>query len=129
AFSQQHGALDDVRLVDDAPVFHVVSPCHVAEPDFGTLDHVRDVPHPESSSGFCGEHGLLDVMHVIEETKRANVHLLEAHFHKAATGVDVVVGELLLYLTDTHSIRHQLVRIYAHLVLSHRAAEVRNVDD
>ena len=73
------------------------------------------------------QHGLLDVVHIAEEPERANVHLLHADFDEAAAGIDVVIGELLLHLADAQSIRHELVRIHAHLVLAHRAAEVGNV--
>ena len=73
------------------------------------------------------KHGLLDVVHVAEEPERANVHLLHADFDEAAAGIDVVVGELLLHLADAQSVRDQLVRVDAHLVLAHRAAEVGNV--
>ena len=73
------------------------------------------------------KHGLLDVVHGAEEPERANVHLLHADFDKAAAGIDVVVGKLLLHLADAQSVRHQLVRIHAHLVLAHRAAEVGNI--
>ena len=66
-------------------------------------------------------------MHVAEEPERANVHLLQADFHEAAAGIDVVVGELLLHLADAQSVRHQLVGVDAHLVLAHRAPEVGNV--
>ena len=50
-------------------------------------------------------------------------------FDEAAAGIDVVVGELLLHLADAQAVGDQLVRIDAHLVLAHRAAEVGNVHD
>ncbi len=39
-------------------------------------------------------------MHTAEEPERANVHLLHPDFDEAAAGIDVVVGKLLLHLTD-----------------------------
>ncbi len=66
-------------------------------------------------------------MHIAEEPESPNIHLLQAHFHKAAAGIDVVVGQLLLDLGDTQSVRHQLVGIHPHLILTYRAPEVGNV--
>ena len=110
AFAHQHGALNHIGLVDDAPVLHVVGSGHVAQPDFWTLGHVRDVLHPKSGPGLGFQDGLLDVVHVAEEPERADVHLLHADFDKAAAGIDVVVGELLLHLADAQSVRDELVR-------------------
>ena len=94
----------------------------------GPCDDVRDILDPEGRAGLGFQDGLLDVVHGAEEPKRPNVHLLHADFYEAAAGIDVVVGELLLHLADTKSIRHQLVRVHAHLILAHRAAEVGNID-
>ena len=52
AFAHQHPALDDIRLVDDAPVLHVVGSGHMAQPDLGALGHVRDVFHPKGRAGL-----------------------------------------------------------------------------
>ena len=128
AFSHQDGSLDNIRLVNDVAILHVVRSGHVAQTDLGTLDYIRDVPHPQRSSGLCGEHGLLNVMHRIEKPERAHVHLLHANFDEAAARVDVVVGKLLFHLPNAQSIRHQLGRVHAHLVLPYGAAEVGHID-
>ena len=52
ALAHQHDALDDIRLVDDAPILHVVGSGHVAQADFRTLGHFRDVFHAKRGSGL-----------------------------------------------------------------------------
>ena len=50
--AHQHGALNDVGLVDDAAVLHVIGSGHVAQADFGTLRDFGDVLHPQGGSGL-----------------------------------------------------------------------------
>jgi hypothetical protein len=57
-------------------------------------------------------------------SKTTSVH---ADFNKAAARINVVVGELLLHLTNAQSVGDELVGIDAHLVLAHRASEIGNV--
>ncbi len=66
-------------------------------------------------------------MHVAEKPERANVHLLQADFHKTAAGIDIVVGKLLLQLADAQPVGHEFARVHAHLVLADGAAEIGNV--
>ena len=74
---------------------------------FGPLDHVRDVLDAKRRAALGFQDGLLDVLHAAEEPERADVHLLQAFFHKAAAGIDVVVGQLLLDLADAQSVRRR----------------------
>jgi hypothetical protein len=64
-----------------------------------------------------------------KEPERADIHLLHPDFNKAAAGIDIVVGELLLHLADAQSVGDELVGIDAHLVLAYRASEIGNVHD
>jgi len=50
--AHQHRALDDIGLVDNVPVLHVVGSGHVTQPDLRTLDHVRDVFDPKGGAGL-----------------------------------------------------------------------------
>ena len=127
AFAHQHRALNYVGLVDDAPVLHVIGSCHVAQADFGALSNFSDVFHPQGGAGLGFEDSLLDVAHAGEQAESADIHLLHPDLYKAAAGIDVVVGELLLHLADAQSVGDELVGIDAHLVLADRAAEVGNI--
>ena len=92
--------MNDVGFIDDAAIFHMIGPRHVTQPDFGALDHIRNVSHAQGRAALCLENGLLDVLHATEEAQRADIHLLHADLDKATAGIDVVVGKLLLHLAD-----------------------------
>ena len=62
AFAQQHAALDDVRLIDDAPILHVVGPGHVAQADLRALRDVRNIFDPQGGAGLGFQDSLLDVV-------------------------------------------------------------------
>ncbi len=47
AFAHAHHTLNDIRLIDNAPILQVVGSGHVAQPDFWSLGHLRDVLHPK----------------------------------------------------------------------------------
>ena len=59
ALAHQHDALNDIGLVDDAAVLHVIGAGHVAQSDLGTLRHFGDVLHPKRGPGLCLQDGLL----------------------------------------------------------------------
>ena len=61
---------------------------------------------------------LLDIFDVPVETDLPNVNLLLTLLDKAAAGVGIVVGELLLDLADTEPIGNQFVRINTNLVFA-----------
>jgi hypothetical protein len=94
AFAHQDHTLNDIRLVDDATVFHVIGPSHVAQPDLGALCHLRNVFYPKCGPALSLQNGLLDIMHIAKEPEGANVHLLHPNLNEAAAGVDVVIGQL-----------------------------------
>src|ERR1700733_15316745 len=127
AFAHQHTTLNDVGLVDDAAVFHVIGSRHVTQPDFGALADFSDIFHSQRGPGLGFQHSLLDVLHAAKEPESTNIHLLHSDFNETAAGIDIVVGELLLHLADAQSIGNQLVRIDANLVLAYRAPEVGNI--
>src|ERR1017187_1881279 len=52
ALAHQHDALDDIRLIDDAPVLHVVGASHMAQTDLRTLAYFRYVLYAEGGSGL-----------------------------------------------------------------------------
>ena len=66
---------------------------------------------------------------VSDQTHFADIDLLQAGLDKAAAGIDVVVGELLLHLGEAEPVSDQLVGIDANLVFARGAAEAGNVDD
>ena len=76
--AHQHDTLDDIRLIDDAAVLHVVGSRHVTQADFRALRDFRDVLDPQRRSRLLSQHSLLDVVHSAVEPERANVHLLHA---------------------------------------------------
>ena len=127
AFAHQHHALNDIGFIDNPPVLHVVGPGHVPQPDLRALRHLRDIFYPQRGAGLRFQDGLLDIQYVAEEPERANIHLLQAFFDKAAAGIDVVVGQLLLDLPDAQSVGDEFGRVNPHLVFAHRAPEVGNI--
>src|SRR3984957_10023294 len=118
AFAHQHRTLNDIRLVDDAAILHVVRSGHVAQSNLGALGDFRNVFHSKSGSGLSLQDGLLNIVHIAEEPQGTNIHLLHPDLNEAASGIDVVVSELLFDLSDTQSVRDQLVWVDAHLVLA-----------
>ncbi len=128
ALPHQHAALDDIGLVDNAPVQQVVGPSHVAQTDLWPLNHVGNVLDADGGAGLSLNYRLLDILDTLEESKLADIHLLHAQVDEAAAGVGVVDGQLLFHLADAQPIRHQLVRVHPHLVLAHGSPEVGDVD-
>ena len=53
AFAHQHGALNNIGLVDDAPILHVIGSRHVAQTDFGALGNFGDIFHAQGGPGLC----------------------------------------------------------------------------
>src|SRR5579883_1654065 len=129
AFAHQNDALNDVRFIDNAPVLHVVGPSHVTQPDLRPLSHFADIFYAKSRSCLRLQNRIFNVAGGREKPECSDVHLLKAHFHKAAAGIDVVVRKLLLDLTDAQAIGNELVRIHANLVLADGAAKVGDIDN
>ncbi len=72
---------------------------------------------------------LLDVLDIAKEAHLADVDLLLPLLDETATGIDVVVGQLLFHLADTQPISDQLAGIDAHLVFARDSAEARDIHD
>ena len=66
---------------------------------------------------------------LLHQADFAHVDLLQARFHEAAAGVDVVVGELLLHLRQAQTVGDQLIGIDAHLVFARGTAEGGDIHD
>src|ERR1700744_2402441 len=75
------------------------------------------------------ENRVLNVADVSIEANLSNVDLLLALFDETPTGVDIVVGKLLLDLTDAQPVGDEFVGIDPYLVLARNAAEARNIDN
>ena len=97
---KQDAALNDVRFVDDTSVLHVVGPGHVSETDLGTLIHISNVPDSDRGASLRLKKSLPDILGARKQPESADVHLLLAYLDKTSAGIDVIVGELLLYLAD-----------------------------
>ncbi len=129
AFSKERDARYDIGVVDELSVLAADGAGELAEADLGTLGDDGDVAHVEWSAVFREDHGVFDVVGVTNEADFADVDLLHAGLDKAAAGVGVVIGELLLDLGEAEAIVDQLVWIDADLILAGRAAEAGDVDD
>src|SRR5207244_13630144 len=70
-----------------------------------------------------------DIVDVLDEADFTDVDLLQSRFDEAAARVDVVIGELLLDLSDAQPVGNQLVGIEANLVFTCGTAESGDLDD
>ena len=104
-------------------------PRHAPQSNSWALPHHCKILYPKSRSVLSRQNGLRDILGILIEPERTDVHLLEAGLHKAAAGIHVVVGQLLLHLANTQSVRDEFVRVDANLILSRSAPEIRHVDD
>ena len=82
---------------------------NLAQPDLRTLRHRRDVVDAQRRAILGLDNGVLDVVDVRHQTDCPHVDLLQPFLDKAAAGVGVVVGELLLHLRDAQPVGDQLV--------------------
>ena len=105
ALLQQHDALDDVVVVDDLAVDAMNGLADLAQADLRPLHDRGDILDPQRRSIGRLENGLLNVLDIAKQSDLADVDLLLALLDKAAAGIDVVVGELLLHLADAQARR------------------------
>src|ERR1035438_5126308 len=129
AFAQKDDAFHDVAVISDLAVGVVDRLADLPEADLGALCDSGDVLDADGGSALRFDEGFLDVAHGPELAHGADVDLLQAGFDKAAAGVDVVGGQLLLHLTHAEAVGDQLVGIDAHLVFAGSAAEAHDIDD
>src|SRR5215472_13903470 len=99
-----------------------------AKPNFGPLVNKGDVLHAERSARFCVDDGIFDVAHIPDQAHFPHVDLLQTGLDKAAAGIRIVVGELLLHLGKTYPIGDEFVGIHAHLIFADGTAEAGDVD-
>ncbi len=129
ALSQQHDAFHHVAVVDYLAIGPMNRLPDLAQADLSALCNCPDVFDSDRRPALRLDNRVLDVAHGLDLSDGANVDLLQAGFHKAAAGVHVVIGELLLDLPDAQPIGHQLVRLDAYLVLLGDSAEAHHVHD
>ena len=128
AFAQEHDAFHHIGIVNNHAVGAVNGFADLAQADFGALHHRRNIPDGQRRAVFGGEHGLLDVLDVVEQAHRADVDLLQAGLDEAAAGVGVVGSELLLDLGEAEAVSDELLGIDLHLILAGGAAKAGNID-
>jgi len=65
-----------------------------------TLIHISNVPDSDRGASLRLKKSLPDILGARKQPESADVHLLLANLDKTSAGIDVIVGELLLYLAD-----------------------------
>jgi hypothetical protein len=108
AFAQQRNPGNHIVVIDELSILVPDRPRELAQPDLRTLRHHGDISHADGSAVLGRDHRVLDVLYVPDQAHFLNIDLLQAGFDKAAAGVGVVVGELLLHLADAQSIEMSL---------------------
>ena len=129
AFAEQDDAFDDVVVVNNGAIVFVNGLADLSEADARALGDGGDVFHAKDGAIFGGDGGLFDVRDVGEEADYADVDLLEARFDEAATGVGIIVRELLFDLADAEAVGDEGVGINADLIFAGDAAEAGDVND
>src|ERR1700733_13685361 len=90
SLAHQHTALDDIGLIHDDAVQTMIGSRHVSQANSGAPFHDRDVFYANGCPLRSREHGILDILNAAEESKCADVQLLQSLFDKAAARVRVV---------------------------------------
>jgi len=67
-FAHQDTALDDVRLVDDVAVFHMIGTGHVAKPDHRSLLNLGNILNPERCAALRRQHSIFDILNILVQT-------------------------------------------------------------
>src|SRR5277367_486720 len=101
----------------------------LSQANFGALGDGGDVFHPQHRSVFGGDGGVLDVRHATEKTHDPDIDLLQSRFDETATGISVVIGQLLFHLPDAEAVGNQRVRIDPYLIFAGGAPEAGNIHD
>ena len=99
----------------------------LAQANLRALHNRGDILDPKRCSIRSLENGSLDILHVAIEADFTDVDLLLPLLDEAATGIGVVVGELLLHLANAQTIGDELVRIDPHLIFASDATETRDI--
>jgi hypothetical protein len=89
--------------------------------------YAGDVLNPQGGTVLRFDDRFSDIACSPHETERAHVDLLESGFDEASSGVHVVIGELLLNLSEAQVVGDQLVRVNAHLILARRPTEAGHI--
>jgi len=143
AFLEEHDSFDDIAVVEEIAVFaadlcglqiasavlRFAGLADLAEADLGTLDYAGYIGDADGGTVGGFQNDLLDIVDVGEEANLLHVDLLRALLDKAAAGVDVVGGDLLLDLLDGEAVADELLWIEDDLVLAGNTAEAGDVDD
>lgn len=128
ALAQQKGARNHIVIVDDPAILVMNGFRRLPQPDLGTLLDNGNVLDAQRGSVLGVNDSVLDVVNVADQAYFANINLLKALLDEAAAGIHVVVGELLLDLSQAEAIRNQLIGVYAYLIFTRGASETGDVD-
>jgi hypothetical protein len=126
---QEHDAFDHIGVVNDLAVFSMDRTANLPQPDFGALCDRRNVANAEGRAVLRFQNSVFNVRDIRKEADFTNIDLLLPGLDEAASGVGVVVGELLLNVADGQAVRDKFLWINADLVFTRDAAETRNIDD
>src|SRR5262249_22277207 len=101
----------------------------MSQPDLRPLGYGSDFCDVDGGAVLRFDDNLADVARVPNQPDGADIDLLQARLNETAARVYIVVGELLLNLTDIEAVLSQLLRVDAHLILSGDTAEAHDVYD
>ena len=111
ALAQQDDAFHHVGVIEHRAVGAVDRLADLSQADLRPLRHAADVFDADRCAVLRFDYGLGDIVDRPHQADGADVDLLQSRLHKAAAGVDVVIGQLLLHLPDAQAVIHQLVGI------------------
>src|SRR5271165_171840 len=123
AFAKKHNTFDHVVIVFDHTVGSMDRFSDLTETNLWPL---RDHGHVFYSYGGAVlrlDDGLFNITYVLDQSHGAHIDGLRSLFNETAAGVGVAVGELLLNLRQTETVRDQLLRVHADLVFLRNPAE------
>src|SRR5260370_41558634 len=110
---QQQDAFYDIRDVDKLPILTTDGSAVLPQPDLRTLLDGRDVLYAQGRSGLRLDDGVFNVLYVGHESYGLHIDLLRSRNDIAASSVGVIVGQLLLNLSDAQTVGDELVWVEA----------------
>ena len=127
AFTKKRDPGNNVRAIDQLPILMANGAGELSQANFRALRDHGNILDMDRRTVLAQNDGVFDVLNVADQTHFTNVDLLRAGLHEAAAGVGIIVGELLLYLSEAEPVVDQLFGIDPNLILARGAAKTGNV--